>query len=286
LNTRLARLNVFVVTQLFSSRLEKLKTGREGHVNDVAEEPDKIPITDSPFNYAVSYWLKHAMDVPHGVRGTSLSKVLWELVRDFFWDKDGAAYAEWLRVLPGVHQEWHVKRKLQGLSVGRCLMNNDIQKVIKCLNVAASYGLVDILEWAHPDGIDFNERSRVGLTPLMNAAWVGEEMAARVILSKNDIDVNRTACLSLIASGNCDGGCGGSSDSALISAAEGQSPEVAKMLLAHPNIDVDLVTHGTTALGGAIMGKLGRDIDIKLLVDAGAKLAMYKGEIKKIPTGS
>jgi ankyrin repeat protein len=284
MNIRLTKLNVFVVTQLFSSGVKKLQTGKERHGNDVAEEPDKIPIKDSPFNYAVSYWLKHAMEVPHGIRATSLSKELWGVVRDFFWDGDGTVYTEWLRVFPANFEEWHWKPKPHDEQIGRCLMYPDVQKTVTCLNVAASYGLVDILEWAHPDGIDFNERNRLGKTPLMYAAWIGEEIAINLILSRNGVEVNRTGCLSPITSGNCDGGCGGSVNSALISAVSGHRHEVTKMLLAHPNIDVDLVVHGYTALGIAIEGRNPKGI--QMLVSAGAKLAMCDGEIKEIPTGS
>jgi hypothetical protein len=282
MNTSMVILNSFVVTQLFSNRLEKLKTGKERREIQVAEEPDKISLNDSPFHYAVSYWLKHAMDVPSGVERTSLSRSLWELVRDFFWDGGGAVFSEWLRIFPADSENWHWRSG--HVTGGRALMFGDVQKVTGCLHVAASYGLVDILEWAHPDEIAFDERRPNGFTPLMHATWVGEEIAINLILSRNGVDINRTACLSSTALGNCDRSCGGTDNSALICAARGHRYEAMKILLAHPNIDVDLVVHGNTALGEAIAGR--NPEGIQMLVSAGAKLAMYDGEIKEIPTGS
>ncbi|CAG8639813.1 11711_t:CDS:10, partial [Acaulospora colombiana] len=128
----------------------------------------------SPFNYAVCYWLKHAMDIPHGMETTLLSKPLWELVRDFFWDQSGYS---------------------SGSSSLRCLSGYAKKSdITDCLQVAASYRLVDILEWAHPSGVDFNAQNGFGVSPLMYTALLGEEDSARVILSRSDVDINRTKC--------------------------------------------------------------------------------------------
>ncbi|PVF93058.1 hypothetical protein CPB86DRAFT_819102 [Serendipita vermifera] len=137
---------------------------------------------------------------------------------------------------------------------------------------------VDILEWAHPDGLDFDTRDRSGITPFMRAAAVGEGDAVQVLLSKSGVDINRAMCIKK----DCDGSCQPYRGTALIHAAESNRLEVVKILLAHPGIDVDLVTHGTTALGVAV--REGFPKVIELLCRAGAKVSLKHGQVVGIPT--
>ncbi|CAG8690954.1 13689_t:CDS:1 [Acaulospora colombiana] len=245
----------------------------------------KIPLNESPFNYAVTYWLKHAMDVPHGVEATSSSKELWTLVKDFFWDRDGAVYMEWLRILDDTSANWHsVYSKSKG-SVMRSLRSSEREfQVDTRLEVVASYGLVDIIEWAHPDGTNFDIPRDNGYSPLMAAVASEEEEVTQALLSQNSVCVNRTAC-HISTTGPCSGGeCGSHGSTALMSAVGCYRLGVMKLLLEHPDIEVDLVSHGRTALGVAIHEiRHGRE-PIKLLLSAGAKLAMYDGNALPIPS--
>jgi ankyrin repeat protein len=238
-----------------------------------------MPLYESPFNYAVSYWLPHAMGVPQGCEGTSISRELWELVRDFFWDEDGALFTEWLRVFVPNDEDWHKTK------VFRCLSHYSAKSVAdNSIVVAASYGLIDILEWAHPDGIDFNVSDASGVTPLQHTAWCGEEDAAKVLLAKNSVRVNQAVCRRS-STGQClEGDCRLNGHTPLMGAVIYGYPNMVKLLLRQPGIEVDLVSHGNTALGHAI-----REFNtkgIELLVGAGAKLAMYGGKIMNIPSHS
>jgi hypothetical protein len=275
------------VTQLFSNGLNLLATTirkeEEGKKwrNGMNKNDDQegIPLSESPFNYAVSYWLKHAMDVPQGCGGTSISRALWELVRDFFWDQDGDLFTEWLRVFVPKDEDWH-KTKIANRALSRAMSKSTINS---CIAVAASYGLVDILEWAHPDGIDFDISNHLGVTPLILTAWYGEEDAAKVLLSKNPVRINQTACRAS-GTGQClKGDCRMNGHTPLMGAVRYDYPNIVKLLLRQPGIEVDLVSHGKTALGHAIQDN---PKAIELLVGAGAKLAMYDGKTVDIPSHS
>ncbi|PVF91343.1 hypothetical protein CPB86DRAFT_802887 [Serendipita vermifera] len=289
-----ARMTMTCVTQLFSDGLNQLATklNRDEKVlrtfaSGMNRKGDQtgIPLSASPFHYAVSYWINHAMQVPRGAMQLSISKELWELVRDFFWDQDGTVFIEWLRVFKPEREEWHDVpiRLSDGGSVGgdsiRCL--HTIRKkseIDSCIHVAASYGLVDILEWAHPDRLDFDTRDGSGLTPLMWAAMAGEEDAVKVLLTNSGVDINRDTCIKK----DCDGSCRMYAGTALIYAAAGNRIEVIKILLAHPGIDVNLITHGNTALGSA--ARKGFSEVIELLRRAGAEVSLEGGEVVKVPT--
>ncbi|PVF93060.1 hypothetical protein CPB86DRAFT_790504 [Serendipita vermifera] len=278
------------VTQLFSNGLNQLETNLNGNeevfrsfVSGMNRKGDQtgIPLSRSPFHYAVTYWINHAMKVPRGATGLSISRELWELVRGFFWNEDGMIFREWLRIFEYEREEWHeVPVQFHGkdaLSL-RCLRQvKEKWDIGGCIHVAASYGLVDILEWAHPDGLDFDTGDGFGQTPLMCAAEVGEEDAVKVLLTNSGVDINRTTCINK----GCAGSCGMYTGTALIYAAAGNRIEVVKILLAQPGIDVDLVIHGNTALGRAAQN--GFPEVIELLCRAGAKVSLMRGRMVRIP---
>ncbi|PVF92909.1 hypothetical protein CPB86DRAFT_877537 [Serendipita vermifera] len=285
------------VTQFFSDGLNQLKGMGEPNQrvpllphgerkkNDKGDQ-NEIPLNESPFNYAVSYWLKHTMDVPHGVNGTSRSKELWTLVRDFFWDQGGAVYMEWLRVFTDTSGDWHNSRTTTGRIFSRCLGSRSwLSGVDSRVVVAASYGLVDIVEWAHPDGTDWDMLTALEWTPLIWAASLGEEKVTKALLSKSSVCINRTTCRTSTGVPCPDGACGTNFPlTALIQAVECERPGVVKVLLEYPDIEVDLLCHGKTALGVAIFEiEHGREY-IELLLNAGAKLAMYNGKVVEIPS--
>jgi ankyrin repeat protein len=215
--------------------------------------------------------------VPRGRGGTSISKELWELVRDFLWDHDGALFTEWVRVFAPGHEDWH-----RAGGVLRCLSHPARKSEVgSSVAVAASYGLVDILEWAHPDGVDFDMSNNLGITPLIHTAWYGEEDAAKALLSKGSVRINQTVCHAS-GTGQCsDGDCALNGDTALMGAIMYNQPNMVKLLLKQPGIEVDLVSHGNTALGLAI--SYNRPEDTRLLIGAGAKLAMFCGKEIDIP---
>jgi hypothetical protein len=258
--------------------LKTLKTSRDE--KDESKRNATI-LEGSPFNYAVSCWIKHAMDVPSGINGTSLSKGLWELVRDFFWDNNGAAFVEWLRIFSSNREDWHNYVEHRPGLFPRCL-SSEVHKseVSSCLHVAASYGLSDILEWAHPEGLDLNIKARDGRTPLMYAAYVGEIDAVKAILSKGGVHVNLTLCGSSDCKAKHVFFVGTALENAIIS----RLPESITLLLKQPSIEVDQVFHGTTALGVAVNENYPEGIN--LLVGAGAKLALFQGETLLIPSSS
>ncbi|PVF93059.1 hypothetical protein CPB86DRAFT_801526 [Serendipita vermifera] len=288
-----ARMTMTCVTQLFSNSLNQLATKLNPYetsfrtfISGMNRKGDQrgIPLSESPFHYAVSYWIHHAMKVPRGETRLSISKEVWELVRDFFWDQGSMAFIEWLRIFEYEREEWHeapiqyYDNDVSGSSF-RCLNKSMNKSVIGgCIHVAASYGLVDILEWAHPDGLDFDTRDSRRMTPLMRAAAVGEEDAVKVLLSNSDVDINRTTCIKK----DCDGSCPVYAATALIYAVVGNRIEVVKILLAQPGIDVDLVTHGDTALGMAAQYRFPEVIE--LLCRAGAKVSLDRGQVIEIPT--
>jgi hypothetical protein len=218
--------------------LKNLENGRQlGQIKD-RNEQQGIKLRNSPFSYAASYWLKHAMDVPVGKNTTSLSKALWELVRDFFWDDSSTAFVEWLGVSPDFDGEWHCVPlpDRQGVQCDRCLFHfQGNHRAVSGLHIAASYGLSDILEWAHPEGLDFEVKSHEGRTPLMYAAWAGELNAAKALLSKGGVHINLTTC----KDPNCDGRCATPGRTALVEAVLGHRAEVMRLLLKQPGIEVD-----------------------------------------------
>jgi hypothetical protein len=242
-----------------------------------------IPLSESPFNYAVSYWLKHAMEIRHGTGETLLSKELWELVRDLFWDRDGEFFTEWLRVFASGYEDWHTKL-IAARTLNRPLSYSLNKSRVTSTNVAASYGLVDIIEWAHPDGIDFDVTDKWRYTPLIEAAGTGEDDVVKTLLSKHSVRINQMTCYPPIAEQCLGGDCPQTGTTALMDAAMFRNFGVMQLLLGHPEIEVDLISHRTTALGEAIAE--GSSEVAKLLVDAGAKLAMKNGNVLEIPSYS
>jgi hypothetical protein len=301
INARSCGLDHLIVTQLFSTGLNELESvyednassGRNNESNKIEgstvkpenqTERTRKSAQDSPFGYAISCWLKHAMDVPHGRESTSLSESLWELVRDFFWGNSGANFAEWLRVYTPQKGEWHYAVDFPNQV--RCLASlAGKSSVANCIRLAASYGLVDILEWAHPIGVEFNVGNRSGTTPLMTAIFAGEEGTVKAILSKNSVDINQTRCGDPSAAiEDCNRSCQRLGGTALEYTVEVHRLGMMELLLKQPSIEVDMVCHGYTALGRAIQGNYTEGI--ALLVGAGAKLALYNGEVLTIPTPS
>jgi hypothetical protein len=278
-------LTIFVVTQLFSDGLNHLETTL--HSLDQNSEKNKrgmnkkgdqtgLPLANSPFNYAVSYWLKHALEVSHGNGEIPLSKELWELVRDLFWSQDGEILAEWLRVFASGHEAWH------GSGISKPLNSGLGKYHVSSIDVAASYGLVDIFEWPHPAGVDFDASDKWGYTPLIWAAGSGEEEVVKALLSKHSVRINHTACLASATVECSEGSCGGEGYTALMEATLYSYLGVMKLLLGQPDIELDLVSHGNTALGVAI--NKGHMKAVELLVGAGAKLAMKDRNVLEIPS--
>jgi hypothetical protein len=285
LNGSNRHLTIFLVTQLFSDGLHQLETtiydreddGKMTRGKNKNGDGKGIALSNSPFDYAVSYWLKHAMESRHGIGDASLSRELWRLVRDLFWDQDGEVFTEWVRVFVFRGEDWH-----QSSGLLRLLHKSYSKSSVTTTNVATSYGLVDIFEWAHPDGVDFDVSDEWGYIPLIWAAGCGEDGVVKALLSKHSVRINHTACLTSTNVQCPDGDCGGDGYTALMEAILYRYPAVVKLLLERPDIDVDLVSHGKTALGIAIDAK---DTDtIKLLVGAGAKLAMRNGKVLEIPS--
>jgi ankyrin repeat protein len=292
LNRASVYLTIFVVTQLFSDGLSQLETTL--HSQDKDDEKMKrgmnkkgdekgIPLSESSFNYSVSYWLKHAIETRHRIEDTSLSKELWELVRDFFWDQGGEFFTEWVRVFASGSDSWHTK-SVPSRSLHKPLSSYLEKSRVTGTNVAASYGLVDIIEWAHPDGIDFDVLDKWRYTPLIEAAGTGEDDVVRILLFKHSARINQMTCYPPTTE-HCSGSdCTKSGTTALMDAAMFRNFGVMQLLLGHPDIEVDLISHRTTVLGEAIVE--GSSEVAKLLVDAGAKLAMKNGNVLEIPSYS
>jgi ankyrin repeat protein len=114
----------------------------------------------------------------------------------------------------------------------------------------------------------------------MHAAYVGELDAVKAILSKDGIQVNLTLCESSDCNDTHDFFVGTALENAIIS----RLPESISLLLKHPSIDIDQEFHGATALGVAINANYPEGI--KLLVNAGAKLAKFSGQTLSIPSSS
>jgi hypothetical protein len=277
-----------LVTQLFSDGLNQLETtlhhgDEETHKRGMNRKSDKkgTSLSESPFNYAVSYWLKHSMEVRRGIEGASRSRELWELVRDFFWDQDGEFFTEWVRVFASGDEDWHENSNTFDPGISCKPLHKYLSKSLATsVTVAASYGLVDIIEWAHPDGVDFDVQDKIRYTPLIWATEAGQADVINILLSKHTVRIHHTVC---DTAGQCsDVKCGGSGKSALMRAAPRVDLRVIQVLLGQPEIEVDLISHGNTALGLAIDAK--HMEAIKLLVGAGAKLAMKDGNILEIPS--
>jgi ankyrin repeat protein len=236
----------------------------------------------SPFDYPTIYWLKHAMGVPPGPHSTSLSKALWERVRDFFWDREGAIFVDWLSVVDVGSAGWPYKSD-RDTPKSACLCRSCKGRVNNCLHVAASYGLQDIFRWAHPDGLNFDITDRDGATPLMHAIQMGNEDITRALLDKG-VDINSTVCKASASGRDCDGECGANGWTALTYAGFHRRPEMMKFLLKQPGIEVDRMSHGNTALGVII--SCGCNSEMELLIGAGAKVAVYGKAVVEIPSAT
>jgi hypothetical protein len=206
-----------------------------------------IPLAESPFNYAVSYWLKHATEVPHGIGETSLSRELWELVRDFFWDKDGEIFMGWLTVFVSTGEKWHEETSTRVVYI-KPLASDASKSNATSIAVAAAYGLVDIFEWAYLDGVDFDAPNGFNMSPLIEAARVGELGVVKTLLSKHTVRINRTICNMSTPEQCSNGDCGSKGYTALMYAAERQDLGMLRLLLGQPGIEVDLVSQDTRPL--------------------------------------
>ncbi|KAA8893231.1 hypothetical protein FN846DRAFT_550090 [Sphaerosporella brunnea] len=212
-----------------------------------------------PFCYAVQEWLKHAKAVPRGRDATSLSQTLWKLVADVFWDRD-TTFREWRRVYRPDHDGFHKKQNSSTSSALRCL-HPRFTHGTTCTgqHVAASYGLVDNIDWAHPERIDFNERDGERWTPLIHAAHAGEEEAVMAILTKEGVDIN---------SANNFG------RTALIVASDNRPKGIIEILLRQAGIEVDHISkQGHSALGYALYNEDQKVIE--MLKQKGATVAKY-----------
>lgn len=203
--------------------------------------------------------------MPSGPEATPLSKTLWKLVEDFSWHDDRAS-REWMRVHPYKDVEIHlVKSAACYMHEGRTTFHSGLYKP---LHIAASYGLVDILDWAHPQGIDFNSRDSRGSTPLMEATHVRGEKLVMLIMMKEGVDVNI---------------CATGWSTPLTQAAYLGCNSIVEILLRQDGIDVDkLDTECNSALGIAI--NKGNEKMIGLLLQKGAKVSKYGGGDISIPS--
>jgi ankyrin len=133
------------------------------------------------------------------------------------------------------------------------------------LHLAASYGLVDVLDWAHPEGIDFNVEAVFRSTPLWEATASGEECAVAVIVTKDGVDVNISNGLTPLVIAARDGHVG-----------------IVEILLRQVGIDVDKISsNGYSALDLAIKGR--NEEIVRLLLEHGAKRAKSERRDLTVP---
>jgi len=128
------------------------------------------------------------------------------------------------------------------------------------LHIAASYGFTDIIEYAHPMGLDFNVRCSMGITPLSYAV-VSRRKAVKGLIDK-DVDVNRPSDIGMTP---------------LLLAVFNKLEEVAETLLYADGIDLDYLNDkGSSALGYAVKNGLKKTVE--LLKQKGATVCKYDGE--------
>jgi len=184
----------------------------------------------SHLQYPEVFWKYHAERVPFGRHATPLSEELWGLVRDYLW-RD----TKYLDKDP--------------------------------LIVATNWRLKDVIDWAHPPGIDFNVRDSEGDTPLLLAMSLSENRRQLVEpLLNNGADVNAK---------NPDG------ETALtIGIRDDGDDEAVSILIARADCELDHVTkRGCSALGYA--RKRGNTRIVELLHERGSRVAVVKG--KEVP---
>ena len=188
----------------------------------------------SHLEYPCNYWYWHAQSVPFGRHATPLSEELWNLVRDHLW--------------------LHTKYRDQDP-----------------LFFATGYGLQDVIDWAHPPGIDFNVRDRAGRTPLLLAMSLSSNRQMVESLLNNGADVNAK---------DPDG------ETALtIGTRENDVDEAVSILIARTDCELDHVTgNGCSALGYA--RKNGNTRIVELLRERGARVAVVRGKDVPWPTRS
>lgn len=191
---------------------------------------------DGNFSYLRRWWDFHAAKVPPGRHATPLSEQLWNLAKDFLWG-DNMKYSK-----------------------------------LDPLHLAAESRLVDILDWAHPPGVDFNVRGQEYFTLLMSAMLVLDHTHHNLlklveVVLKKDVDVNAknvygmTALIWLL-----DNACGDE---------ESQVVQVIRLLCAKDDCELDHVDcDGRSALGIARYRQLSSSV--QLLQKKGARVAMYK----------
>ena len=190
----------------------------------------------SHLEYPWTFWHDHAQRVPFGRHATPLSGELWNLVRDYLWR--------------------HAKYR-------------DEDPLI----FATGCGLQDVIDWAHPPGIDFNVRDSKGRTPLLLAISIPLSVGRRVLspqslrqmvesLLNNGADVNAK---------NTDG------ETALTIGTRGNDDdEAVSILIARTDCKLDHVTEdGCSALGYA--RDRGNTRIVELLRERGARVAVVDG---------
>ena len=285
---------VFKVTQLFSKGLFDIKDFSEETEEETDEETDEEseeesekkteedtdenPITNpnrspmdhrneddtegkpfvrySPLYYAVVHWLLHASEVASGKYATPYSEDLWKAVERWFWESGTAipntVFQKWFQIFPGPRKE--------DLHPGRLYM---YYKSSDCdpLHIAASYGFTDIIEYAHPMGLDFNVQEGDKMTPLCYAAMAGRKAVAKVLIDKG-VDVNRPSDIGMTP---------------LMLAVHNNLAEVAETLLCADGIDLDYLNDNrSSALGYAV--KYGLKKTVELLKQRGAAVCKFYGE--------
>jgi len=183
----------------------------------------------SHFEYPWNYWYWHAQNVPFGRHATPLSEELWNLVRDHLW----------------LHKKYRDEDPLF---------------------FATNCRLHDVIDWAHPPGIDFNVRDSKGRTPLILAMSV----------SRN----RRQVVESLLNKGADVNAKNPGEETALTIGTRGNDDEVVPILVARTNCELDHVTKdGCSALGYARVH--GNTRIVELLHERGARVAVVGG--KEVP---
>ena len=182
----------------------------------------------SHLGYPWIFWDDHAQRVPFGRHATPLSEELWNLVRDHLWR--------------------HTKYRDEDP-----------------LFFATNCKLHDVIDWAHPPGIDFNVRDSKGRTPLLRAMSLSSNRQMVESLLNNGADVNAK---------NPDG------ETALTIGARRNNVGVVPILIARTDCELDHVTeNGCSALGYA--REHGNTRIVELLHERGARVAVVDG--KEVP---
>ncbi|KAF8540407.1 hypothetical protein BDD12DRAFT_833396 [Trichophaea hybrida] len=213
----------------------------------------------SPLYYAIVHWLLHTSKVAPGKHATPYSEDLWKAVERWFWESGtanpSAAFQKWFEIFPK-NENLHSMPLYMGFKTP----GSDP------LHIVASYGFVDIIEYAHPMGVDFNVQESDMFTPLVYAAIAGRKRVVEVLIDKG-ADVNRLTK---------------HENTALIFAVDRSHEEIVEALLLVDGLDLDRVENdGDSALGLAVGKNLTKTIE--LLKQKGATVCKRRRKDLEVP---